>query len=75
MIKVTQLNGKEMAINAELISHLETTPNTVITLTTGNKIVVRETMDEVIERCAAYKRGICAPWLSSGINLKKEETS
>lgn len=58
MIKLTQLNGNEIVINAELISHIESTPNTIITLTTGNKIVVCESVDEVIKKVIAYKRQI-----------------
>ncbi len=61
MIKVKQLNGKELVINAELISHIETTPNTIITLTTGNKIVVCDTADEVMEKVMEYKRNIVRP--------------
>ena len=58
MISVTQLNGKEMIINAEMISHIEKTPNTVLTLNTGNKIVINETPEEIVKRVIAYKRQI-----------------
>lgn len=58
MITVTQLNGKEMVINAELISHIERTPNTVLTMTTGNKIVVKETPEDVVAKVVAYKKDI-----------------
>jgi flagellar protein FlbD len=60
MIKVTQLNNKELIINAELISHIETAPNTIITLTTGNKVVVCETADDIMRRVIEYKRSIAA---------------
>lgn len=69
MIKVKQLNGKELVVNAELISHIETTPNTVITLTTGNKIVVCDSADEIVEKVTVYKRSIVRPLVVD----KKEE--
>ncbi len=55
MIKVTRLNGKEFVVNAELIEFVEATPDTVITLVSGKKIVVRESVDQVIERVVRYK--------------------
>ncbi|MGE5591734.1 MAG: flagellar FlbD family protein [Bacillota bacterium] len=60
MIKVTRLGGKAtlLVINADLIEIVESTPDTVITLTTGNKMVVRESVDEVVARVIAYKRAI-----------------
>lgn len=62
MIKVTRLGSKggEYAINAELIEHVEATPDTVITLTTGNKLLVQESLDEVIQRVIEYRRQISA---------------
>ncbi len=58
MIMVTRLGAKEteLAINAELIELVEATPDTVITLTTGNKLLVRESVDEIIRRIIAYRR-------------------
>lgn len=58
MIKVTRLNGKGIIVNAELIRIVEQTPDTMITLTSGDKITVRETMDEVVERAIEYARSI-----------------
>jgi flagellar protein FlbD len=58
MIKVTRLNGKGIVVNAELIRFVEQTPDTMITLTSGDKITVRETMDEVVERAIEYARSI-----------------
>lgn len=55
MILLTQLNGNPIHVNADLIETLENTPDTVITLTNGKKILVRETTGEVISRIAAYK--------------------
>ena len=47
MIKVTKLNGNELVVNADLIEFVESTPDTLISLTTGRKIMVLEEMDEV----------------------------
>ena len=62
MIKVTRLNGKEFVVNAEQIEFAEETPDTVITLISGKKIVVNENVDQVIEKIIEYKKrtnGIC----------------
>ena len=56
MITVTQLRGEEIVLNADLIVSLESTPDTVITLTTGKKFVVRESVSEVAGRVEAYVR-------------------
>jgi flagellar protein FlbD len=53
---VTRLNGKEFVVNAELIQFLEETPDTVITLVSHEKIVVRESVDEIIKRVIEYSR-------------------
>ncbi len=58
MIKVTRLNGKEFVVNAELIQFLEETPDTVITLMSQEKIVVKESEDDVIQRVMQYARSI-----------------
>ena len=58
MITLRQINGKEIIVNAEHISHIEKTPNTVITLLSGNKMVVAETPEEVVQKVIAYKREI-----------------
>jgi len=58
MIKVTRLNGKEFVVNAELIQFLEETPDTVITLLNHEKLVVKESVDEVIRRAIEYNRSI-----------------
>jgi len=60
MIKVTRLNGKEFVLNAELIQFLEETPDTVITLLNHEKVVVKESVDEVVQRVIAYSRSIRA---------------
>lgn len=56
MIAVTRLDGSRLVINAELIEALEATPDTVITLTTGRRVVVREPVEEVVQRVIDYRR-------------------
>ena len=60
MIKVSRLSGEQFVVNADLIKTLESTPDTIITLTTGDKFVVKETSDEIIERTIRYHRLIRA---------------
>ena len=56
VIPVTRLDGSRLVINAELIEALEATPDTVVTLTTGRRLVVRESVDEIVARIIAYRR-------------------
>lgn len=58
MIKVTRLNRQELVINAEQIEFVEATPDTVISLTSGKKMVVSESVDEIIQRVVLYKQAI-----------------
>ncbi len=55
MIDVTKLNGKEITVNAELIETVEETPDTVITLTTGKKIIVKESRQMIKNLVKLYK--------------------
>ncbi|SMP47307.1 flagellar FlbD family protein [Anoxynatronum buryatiense] len=58
MIRLKRLNQSEIVINAELIQAIEETPDTVITLTNGQKIVVADSIDEILEKVIQYKRNI-----------------
>ena len=58
MIKVTRLNEKEFVINTDIIEFIESTPDTVITTTTGKKVIVKEDVDEVINKVIEFKRKI-----------------
>jgi len=58
LIRLTKLNGEPIIINADLIEFIETTPDTLITLTTGKKIIVKEKEEEVIEKIIKYKAQI-----------------
>ena len=56
MIYVTRLNGKIFALNSDLIEMMEETPDTVITFTGGNKYVVSEPIEVLIERVVEFRR-------------------
>lgn len=56
MIKLTRLGGEVFVLNADLIQYVEERPDTFITLTTGERIVVTEPMDEVLRRAVTYQQ-------------------
>jgi flagellar protein FlbD len=58
MISLTRLNKQPLVVNAELIKIIESTPDTMITLINGERIMVREPVDEVVERAIEYSRQI-----------------
>jgi flagellar protein FlbD len=60
VIPLTRLNGNAFILNADLIRSVENLPDTYVTLTTGDRIVVRESMDEVVSRTIEYQR---SKWL------------
>jgi flagellar protein FlbD len=61
MIRLTRLNRLPLVLNCDLIEHIEVTPDTVITLTTGQILRVRESADEVIDRIVDFRRRIFGP--------------
>jgi len=58
VIEVTRLNDSKVIINADLIEKIEESPDTVITLTTGNKLIVKESRQEVKNLVILYKKEI-----------------
>jgi flagellar protein FlbD len=58
MIVVKKINGEEIIVNCELIEMIEFSPHAVMTLTTGEKIIVDETRDDILRKVIAYKREI-----------------
>lgn len=56
MIRLTRLNDEPFILNAELIRYVEARPDTFITLTTGDRLVVKESMEEVMERAIRYQQ-------------------
>jgi flagellar protein FlbD len=61
MIHVTRLNQSSIVLNSDLIEQIETTPDTLITLTNNQKLIVLETAAEVVERIRQYRRSILSP--------------
>jgi flagellar protein FlbD len=73
MIKLTRLDGREFVLNAEFIETFEATPETVITLIIEKKrVVVRESVDEVLHKVMAYKRAIFSNWPIKTAPLNEE---
>jgi flagellar protein FlbD len=60
MIELTQLNGTPMVLNSDLIKTAEASPDTMLTLINGEKLIVREDMAEVVERVLAYRARLLA---------------
>ncbi len=58
MIKLHRLNGSEIVVNAELIETIDTIPDTRIVLTTGNQLIVKENINEVIEKVIKYRQKV-----------------
>jgi flagellar protein FlbD len=58
MIQLTRLNNHPLAVNSDLIKFVEQAPDTVITLVNGEKIVVRESAQEVLERVVQFRRSV-----------------
>lgn len=58
MIKLTRLNGEEFIVNAEMIRFVESRPDTYVTLTSNDRLIVRESVDEVVRRSIAWARAV-----------------
>jgi flagellar protein FlbD len=61
MITLTRLNGQAFVINAEKIKYVESTPDTVVCCDTGDKLMVKESIQEVMRRAIEYARLIRKP--------------
>ncbi len=58
MISLTRINDSSIVLNAELIEFIEANPDTIISLFNGHKYLVKDTVDEVVEKVKEYKRSI-----------------
>jgi len=73
MIELTRLNGSPLAINCDLIKYAEAAPDTVLTLITGEKLVVLEPCSEVSQRTLKYRAAVLRgawPEAASAFNAK-----
>lgn len=58
MISLTRLNGQPFVLNADLIKYIEQTPDTIVTLRDGDKVMVLEPPPEIVRRAIAYQRSL-----------------
>ena len=58
MICLTRLDGSEIVVNTDLIVTVERTPDTMLTLVTGGRILVKESVEEVVERSVGYRQRV-----------------
>jgi flagellar protein FlbD len=63
MIRVTRLDGSSMVVNDDQIAWIDTHPDTVISMMNGEKLLVRETPDELVERTRQFRRTLAAQGL------------
>ena len=61
MVRLTQINGEEIVVNAELIETIEKAHDTIITLTTSRKIRVQEEVEKIIDKVVDYRRRVVMP--------------
>ena len=66
MIKLTRLNDSKLVINAEMIEFVEAIPDTIVSLVSGKKIMVNESVDQVIQQVVEFKKSYSQP-LFSGV--------
>lgn len=74
MIRLTRLNNQPLTVNSDLIKFVEQSPDTLITLVTGEKIVVQESAEEVLARLIEFRRsvlqGLSFAWDSSSSHVQ-----
>jgi len=58
MIEVTQLNGQSLVINADLIESIEAAPHTIVTLTTRRKVLLKDSISNVVDAVVEYRQRI-----------------
>jgi flagellar protein FlbD len=75
MIQLTRLNNQPITVNSDLIKFVEEAPDTVLTLVTGEKLVVRETASEVCERIVRFRSSVLhgPVWQTSPCLVKRDE--
>lgn len=56
MIALRRMNGQEIVINADLIESIESTPDTMITLTSGKKMMVQNKLEDIVRKAVKYKQ-------------------
>ncbi|HEY2843718.1 MAG TPA: flagellar FlbD family protein [Bryobacteraceae bacterium] len=77
MIRVTRLNHVPLILNSDLIEHIDMTPDTIVTLTSGQKFMVLESAEEVVEKVIRFRRQLNHPdasRLAAPVNPELSET-
>ena len=72
MIRLTRINNVPLVLNSDLIEHVEVTPDTIISLTNGQKFVVRESPEEVIARVIDFRKTIAASAEAAGEHATRQ---
>ncbi len=67
MIRLTRLKGQPLIVNCELIEFIENTPDTVITLITGEKVIVLESAEQIVDLTIKFRQRLMAPFSLSTI--------
>ena len=75
MIQLTRLNNARLALNSDLIKYVEEAPDTVITLLNGEKLVVRETTGQVIDRVLQFRRAIVNGVQDCPLTVSRDESA
>jgi flagellar protein FlbD len=73
MVELTKLSGEKIVINCELVEYIDANPDTTINLTTNNIFIVKESVDEVIEKIVAFKKEIFSSGKIRFSDTKEEE--
>jgi flagellar protein FlbD len=68
MIQLTRLNNQPLLVNSDLIKFIERAPDTVLTLVSGEKVVVLESCEQVLEKVIGFRRTIL-----SGVHVRVPE--
>ncbi len=58
MIRVTRLDGSELVVNCDLVETVEQTPDTVVSLVNGHKLVVQDSVEQLVDRVVQYRQRI-----------------
>jgi len=73
MIKVTRLNHTALILNSDMIEHIEITPDTVITLTSGQKFMVLETPEEIVDEVISFRKSLYSKELFCPVAAESSE--
>jgi flagellar protein FlbD len=71
MISVTRLDGSPLLLNMDLILSIERTPDTLVSLTTGDTVLVKETPEELVDRVTRYKRDLLKASVRTGASAER----